>query len=493
MLRNKYLIILLLILFILPGIWALLQPGFFLSDDGEWMVIRFSAFYENLVNGQFPVRFLSRLNNGFGYPVADFLYPLFMYIGAPIHYLGASFVDTIKIILGGSLALSGVFAFLWLRKIFGNAASFTGALVYTLFPYHLWDIYKRGSVGEVLALSMVPFILWQVERKSLTLVSLGVGALIVSHNTLALIFLPVIATYMILNTNVKFAFLTFALGLGLSAFFWLPALIDLQYTIFNQTAISNFSDYFINKNFNLLGLVSPAIIILTAAILRKDKNFFFFAFVTLLSVLLALDVSSSLWRFVSPFIQFPFRFLSVVMLGLSFIAAFSLSRLKGRLLNIAVIILLTLLFWSAKDFITPSKVHDYPDSYYSTNQDTTTVKNEYMPRWVKNPTINYDSKVQVVEGAVKIENLTAKPNKITFNSKGEGEIQINTVYFPGWKAYINGNETKIDHEKNGLIVFDVQKNDSKVEVKFGETNLRIFADLISLLSLGLVFGWLRFK
>jgi hypothetical protein len=135
MLRNKYLIILLLILFILPGIWALLQPGFFLSDDGEWMVIRFSAFYENLVNGQFPVRFLSRLNNGFGYPVADFLYPLFMYIGAPIHYLGASFVDTIKIILGGSLALSGVFAFLWLRKIFGNAASFTGALVYTLFPY----------------------------------------------------------------------------------------------------------------------------------------------------------------------------------------------------------------------------------------------------------------------------------------------------------------------------------------------------------------------
>src|SRR3989338_2742945 len=154
------------VLLILPGILGLMNPGFFLTDDGNWMVIRFSAFYEALKNGQFPVRFLFRLNNGYGYPVADFLYPLFMYIGIPIHILGFNFVNTIKIILGLSLIFSSFFCFLWLKKKFDNFSSLVGSTLYLYFPYHLWDVYKRGSVGEVLALAIVPFIFWQIERNS---------------------------------------------------------------------------------------------------------------------------------------------------------------------------------------------------------------------------------------------------------------------------------------------------------------------------------------
>src|SRR3989344_3219366 len=78
---KKYLPIVILLLLMIPSIWFLLLPGFFESDDGEWMIIRFSAFYQALADGQFPVRFLGRLNNGYGYPVADFLYPGFMYLG----------------------------------------------------------------------------------------------------------------------------------------------------------------------------------------------------------------------------------------------------------------------------------------------------------------------------------------------------------------------------------------------------------------------------
>ena len=494
MLKNKYFIILVLILFILPGVWALLQPGFFLSDDGEWMVIRFSAFYENLVNGQFPVRFLSRLNNGFGYPVSNFLYPLFMYIGTPIHALGFSFVDTIKIILGGSLILGGIFSFLWLRRMFGNAASFAGALVYSLFPYHLWDIYKRGSVGEVLALSIVPFILWQTKRRNLTLVSLGIGSLIVSHNTLALLFLPVIAGYMILNTNLKFLFLTMLLGLGLSAFFSLPAIYDLRFTVFSQVSVSNFSDYFINQtNLSLLGLISPAIIILSVLLFKKNKNFLYFLLITLVSAFLTFDISSIFWKFLSPLVQFPFRFLSVVMLGLAFLAAFNIEKLTGRVQKTALTIIILLIFISAKDFLYPSKLQNYPDSYYSTNQDTTTVKNEYMPKWVKNLPLSYSSKVEVVEGSSKIENLKLSPNKIMFDAFSEGKIQVNTVYFPGWKVFVNGEEAGVSYEENGLIMFDIQEKENKIEAKFAETNLRLFFDFISIISLILVVGWLRFK
>src|SRR3990167_1912376 len=83
-------------------LWPLARLGFFVSDDGEWMIIRLSAFYQSLAEGQFPVRFLGRLNHSYGYPVANFLYPGFLYIGSVIHRIGFSFVDSIKLILGGS-------------------------------------------------------------------------------------------------------------------------------------------------------------------------------------------------------------------------------------------------------------------------------------------------------------------------------------------------------------------------------------------------------
>src|SRR5947207_9662379 len=93
----------------------LLHKGFFVTDDGDWMIIRLSAFFQSFREGQFPVRFLGRLNNGYGYPVANFLYPGFMYAGSLIHALGISFIHTTKYLLFGSVLTTAVFTYLWLR------------------------------------------------------------------------------------------------------------------------------------------------------------------------------------------------------------------------------------------------------------------------------------------------------------------------------------------------------------------------------------------
>src|SRR3989344_9659667 len=132
--KNFNLFIIALLIFSIPSVIGLLHSGFPLTDDGNWMVIRLSAFYENLRDGQFPVRFLSRLNHGYGYPVSDFLYPGFLYLGSLVHILGFSFVNSVKIILGLSLILSAIFSFLWLRKIFDEIPAFIGSLIYLYFP-----------------------------------------------------------------------------------------------------------------------------------------------------------------------------------------------------------------------------------------------------------------------------------------------------------------------------------------------------------------------
>src|SRR5258706_6634400 len=100
--KNKQIMwILLLAVCAVGALLGVFHSGFFVSDDGHWMIIRLSAFYEGLSSGQFPVRFLPRLNEGLGYPVADFLYPLFLYIAALLHIIKIPFILDITILLAG--------------------------------------------------------------------------------------------------------------------------------------------------------------------------------------------------------------------------------------------------------------------------------------------------------------------------------------------------------------------------------------------------------
>lgn len=488
--KNKKLLKYLIIVLVLsiPSVFALLKSGFFVTDDGNWMIIRFSAFYEVLRNGQFPVRFLSRLNNGFGYPVSNFLYPLFMYIGVPIHIIGFNFVNTVKIIFGLSLISSSAFCFLWLRKKFDNLSSLIGSLIYLYFPYHLWDIYKRGSIGEVLALSIVPFILWQIERNSLFFVSIGIALLILSHNSLALLFLPIIFIYYYFSKkDLKKTLFSLFFGLGMSLFFWFPALYERKFIVFDKISVSNFSEYFINlESLNLIGLVFLLSFLLTFFIFKKikDKNYWLFFIVSLVCLFLIFPFSSFLWPLFSSFIQFPFRLISVLILTTAFFVAFQLNFLKGKNRTILIIIYLILLVFSAKDFVYPKNFTNYPDTFYSTNQDTTTVKNEYMPKWVKNiPLTNPFEKVEIIKGEGVISTLVSNGNMTSFNVEAKEKllVSINTIYYPGWVVKIDNKETTINYDNEmGLIQFNVEKGNHLVKVGFSETQLRLMADLISI-------------
>lgn len=215
---------------ILPAIWPLFKPGFFVSDDGDWMIIRLSAFHETLKTGQFPVRFLERLNHGYGYPVTNFLYPLPFYLGEVIHLVGFGFVDSVKILFAASFILGAVFMYLYAGAI--------AAIVYTYFPYRLFDVYKRGSLGEAVAFIFLPLIFYFIDRKKTVLAALATAALITSHNVIAFIFLPIILIY---SRNLKLIFL----ALLLSAWFWLPALYDLQFTRAATIQVADFSKYFL--------------------------------------------------------------------------------------------------------------------------------------------------------------------------------------------------------------------------------------------------------
>ncbi len=487
--KKQCLFIFLSILCVIPALLPLFHPGFFQTDDGEWMIIRFSAFHQALVAGQFPVRFLDRLNFGYGYPVADFLYPGFMYLGEILKLLRFGFVDVIKITLGISLTLSMAFTFFWLSKLFKRIPAFIGALVYLYVSYHLFDAYKRGSVGEVLALATIPFILWQIERKSFFWISLGVALLILSHNTLAILFVPIILFYSFFRTTIRFTLIAILFGLGLSGFFWIPALYDLQYTVFSKTQVSNWHQYF--AGISLIGFSTLFLFVLafvTLFVKRPGRQLqlpMYFFVVGIISIFFATSGSAIFWQVLPvSFVQFPFRFLSLTILCSAFLSAFIISQLPHKIYIVFAIVLTVLLFFDAKPYLTSTIIFNKGDMYYVTNQATTTVQDEYMPVWVKEkPQGHFVSKVLMLKGQAVISDIftTAKQTVFSVNAQEKVLISVSTVYFPGWVAFIDGKQTDITYNNaGGVIQVAVPAGLHVVRVAFQETQVRLISDVISL-------------
>jgi len=490
--NQKLVIVLLLGLFSILAMYPLLKDGFPVTDDGNWLIIRFTAFFETLRSGQLPVRYIYRLNDGMGYPVSNFAYPLYLYLATPIYILGFDFVNSIKVLLIFNAFLSIVFTFLWLRERFDSLSSLVGSVALILSPYYLFDLYKRGSVGELLTFSIVPFILWQIERKNFVLISIGIALLILAHNSLAVLFLLLIISYaIIIKLDIRLLISGVFLGLGLSSFFWIPAIYDLSATVFMNTTVSNFYDYFlISKNYYLIGLSSIVIIIaslITGAFdtkLFRDKLFNFFLVLSLIIIFLNLPQSKIFWELFpfKDFIQFPFRLFSVLTVSLVYLAAFASKNLKiNKLIFPAIIIVIFII--QAILFLRTVEIQKHEEGFYSTNQSTTTISDEYLNKWFIKPQL--DEKIVIIAGQGKVKPVLNSPGKLAFltDFENNGVVQINYAYFPDWKAEINDQEAAIDYMKNGLISLEIPEGKSLVNVYYEQSKIHKISNLISLISL----------
>lgn len=487
--RNKkliYFLLLISIVSLIPVVY-LFNNGFFLSDDGEWMVIRFSAFYQTLRDGQIPPRFFGRLNHSYGYPIGNFLYPAFMYLATPLKIIGLSFADSVKAVIISSFLFSGIGSFLWLRHRFSLLAAFCGAVVYVLFPYHIYDLYVRGSIGELVAFAVLPFFLYALEKKQIILGSFFYGLLLLSHNTFAFLLTPLLLVYTHFLNNKKL-FISYFLGVLLSAFFWLPSLVELPLTRFSYTAISDWKAYFLSmKTLPLVGFIGTALVGVAAYILyqRKNKEAIFFACIFLLSIIFALPVTKVIWQleFLPKLVQFPWRLLIISVWAGSFLAAHVIQSRPERIRAFAAGVLLAVTLLSATPLIQEYKQVIRDEGYYTTNEDTTTVHQEYMPVWVKKmPEKHADVLITIREQNGIIENLSQNSYQTQFilKSSGSASLVINKIYYPGWVATVNGQEIEPGISAEGYLTLNLPAGESVVAVDFRETPLRLFSDILSL-------------
>lgn len=539
-LKRRLFFIFLVLVLSLPATKALFHPGFFPSQDGEWMVIRLSAFHQELFSGQWPVRFASRLNHSFGYPVFNFLYPFPFYLGEFFYLFLGSFQSAVKAIFIFSFLGSGTLMYLWIRGKVGNLGGLVSALLYVYTPYRFLDVYVRGSVGEATAFIFPPVVFWAIERMKekkknlwfyLSVGALAYSALFASHNVMGLLFGLVFLGYGFFlfwpqkdrRLLINYGFLFF-LSLGLGCFFWLPALGEKRYVYFDQVVVSDFFSHFPSWSQLILprwgfgpsipgakdlmsfqvGLLNLTIVlfwlvIAGAVLIRRVKvrgkcfgSGPFFLAVFLSSFCLMLQTSAPIWRMVSVYhwVQFPWRLLGVACLATSALGGFLVSFLSGKVKGLVALGLMVGAVLLNVAYARPEFRVNRDEGFYITNEGTTTVADEYLPIWVKNPPLERaKEKVEIVSGKGKITDLALGFKRVRFNTESEEStvVKVNTVYFPGWQVLVDGKKVKINFaENNGLLVFDLASGPHSVEAVFRETRLRRWADFVSLVSLLLV-------
>ena len=517
--------------------FALLHPGLPPTHDGEYHVIRFFLFGEAFSDGNLYPRWASHLNNGFGVPLFNFVYPLPNYIASFFHLLGISFIDSFKLEMFVAILIGGVFFYLWSKELWGRLGGVVSSVFYTFSPYHFVDIYIRGSVGEVWALGFFPAFLWayanfiKSKRKIfLMLSSIFLALIIFSHNILALMFFIFALLYiifLIFNQRNKRQLIRDTLygilgGLGLSAIFWLPAIYETQYVTglqifdiayhfpelyqllipswgsgFSGAGVQNELSYQIGAANLLAVFLSPIVIIHQIKGKNKklpDTLFFFVCFISVL--FLMLDVSLVIWQTV-PFMnyfQFPWRLLSIAIIFPSILAGsiFSLGIKNNLVRKLIAAILIFIAFSLGIGYAKPAYYHDRNDSYYINRSNF--MKGTNSPGDVFNTiylkSIPEEEKEIAIflkgNGKIVFNETKSHLYKFTIQAETTSEIQANIAYFPGWEVYVNDQKEALKIPQNGRLIFDVPKGENRIEIIFEDTMIRKISTLISALTLGLM-------
>jgi len=294
-------------------------------------------------------------------------------------------------------------------------------------------------------------------------------------------------------------FLHAALGFGMAAFFWMPALFERQFVRFDAVRIAEHSRYFITPETGML-LGVPTLLSIAVIIGRKVKLPFIvlvMCVLTCLSIYMALPASSFLWPgTLSQYIQFPYRFIMIsVVLG-PWAVAYAIKGLKRNRRIVLISIFFVLWLYSILSIQNTIRFVDREIGYYTTNEGTTTVADEFMPRWAAEvPRERTQEALEVIDGNVNIASRRFPKESITttFEAKSRGTIQINKVYYPGWRVAIDDIPVEIDYRNNSFGFMQIQVCEGKHQIKaaFKETPFRFATDVISLISCIVYIAWFR--
>lgn len=528
-------------------LWPMFTAPYFSHHD-DVQIIRLYEMNQCFKDFQIPCRWVPDLGGQLGYPLFNYYAPLPYYVGELFYLTSGNLIISAKIMFGLSMAGAYIFMYLLARKFWGNLGGVLSGIFYVYAPYHAVDLYVRGAMGELWGLMFFPLVFLGFFKLrssqalgSILLFSLSLAGLMLSHNLSSLIFMPVILLFTIIfiiidrNVNfVKAVIVSLALGLSLSAFYWIPMILEQQYVHVN-TIISGYFSYtehfkglrklFLDYSWGWGSSVREVpggdkdglsfqigfthvlgwLFSMCASVLLWKRNkilsllVIISSLIILLSIFMIHPLSYQVWNLLTPirFLQFPWRLLTLIIFFISFIVGcipFVLSKqekINNRLFLLIyggiVLIVIFSNFW----YFRPEKfVYINDQEALSGLRWDEQIKRsifDYLPIYAKEPPAELVfERYKILSGDTKVSGFQSGSDWIYFRASAESLsfIQVSQYFFPDWKLKIDGNDVKINHEnKFGLITFAIDPGEHQIELKLHNTPIRYLANIVSIFGL----------
>jgi len=495
---------------------------------------RVVEFAKVVRDGQIPPVWAPDLAAGHGQPLFEFAPPL-VYLGAlPFRALGLGLADSLQFGLA-VLHLLGAIAFYRIGRMFttSRSAALAGSIAWLFAPYLALDLYVRAAFAEASAVAVLPIavlgLIKSMERPTPAHVSLGaigVALIMLGHNAVALLVVPALALTVVLRASANWravprlplrpriaplvsGLFTIAAGLGLSAYFWLPAIAEKGFTHTERLreGVLHWQDHFVWPRQLLwsgwgYGLSGPGpnnsmsfalgplhlLLAITGCVLawrllnQRLKNYVIaFAVAALAGAWLSTFWASTIWDHVQllQFMVYPWRSLVLPGLLLSLLALFAFERMgpKWRVAAVLAVVLFNLPHTEPQGYLT------FDDEYYApqsiaTKGINTTTREEYEPRDVQRRP-PYDPRgLFGVDSAVNVEEISRSSSRQEFLVRADlpTTVEASTLMYPGWSVMVDGSPVAVSTTPvRGTIRFHVSGGQHRVLLRFGRTALRSMA------------------
>ncbi len=524
-------LILLLISLSLAAIHPLTFGSLPRTDDGLQHLYRLVALDTAIRHGDLWPRYVPTLLYGYGEPLFNYYSPVSLYLPEILHLVGLRFQDALLLglILYVLIGTGGAYKFGegWGGPLMGIGT----AVAYTYAPYILQNLLERGAVGEVAGLALLPWVLWAFHRLALThqrrdfVIPVALLALLLlMHNITAIQSIALLAVYCAFlwwtgdHPPRIFVHLGLAglLAIGLTVFFWLPALAEKSYVQLDRTQIGvnappgtpDFYGQFqsLGQTFALpapadltafnptvvhtlgwpqiaLALLGIGLLLPARAADRQEallKRWLIVALaLTALLVFMTTSLSAGMWA-TAPllhFFQFPWRMLGPASLLLALmsgagimIVTRTLALTASRIIWLALCLIVLIVYAMPGLYClyipdpAAASIVDAQNYERQTGQLGGTARGEYIPRWVtKLPRANrlagLYARSDVIPRLQPLPIVTVADQvwgptsaRLTLTTTEDTILVFDWLFFPGWWAHLDGQEAAIHPSQPGGLV-----------------------------------------
>lgn len=433
------------------SLWALLyRPGLPNGDDVLYHVYRTAEMDRSWAAGLLTPRWAQSFYTGYGSPVFHYYAGASYYAANILSRLFAlNIVDSLRALIMVAMLGGAAGMYTFVRPFAGKLGGVIAAVCFTYSPYILLtEPYTRGAYPEMSALALFPWVLAAFSAllrngggPRMALAALGIFALIMTHNLMAVAITGVITGWMLwlllaralrrgADSHALRGVLALALGVGLGAFFWLPIFAERDAVrLDNLTAVDqlNYRNFFVplgellafsprpdagainglryEVKFGVAQWTLAALGVLTFIVLwlrRMQRprliapHVLYFSAATLICLILMLPPAAPLWEAFSPLalLQFPWRLLGLAAVFLALLAGLNamwIARLPRLWANTAAAIAVLLPVLTAlpnlyvdewEHLTVDTSVAAYHAAELAGLQRGTTFSNEYLPRQV---------------------------------------------------------------------------------------------------------------